>query len=109
MITANPTDDEALINQIMDRLKWTVADEKVRMRIRIEAELERTYYKDLRAKDEIIKQKDEIIQQEKEILKQKQQELANLRLQAAQLARQQAEMTAMREQMALLMQQLSKK
>jgi hypothetical protein len=71
----DPNETDRLIEQIKQRLLRAVADDEMRTRMRIEDELERTYYKDLRAKDEIIEQKEEIIVQTKQELLQTKQEL----------------------------------
>jgi hypothetical protein len=69
----DPNETDRLIEQIKERLLRAVADDEMRTRMRIEDELERTYYKDLRAKDEIIEQKDEIIIEKEQVIVQKEQ------------------------------------
>jgi hypothetical protein len=69
----DPNNTDALIRKIKERLLRAVADDEMRTRMRIEDELERTYYKDLRAKDEIIEQKDEIIIEKEQVIVQKEQ------------------------------------
>jgi phosphoribosylaminoimidazole carboxylase (NCAIR synthetase) len=78
MIIANPIYDietDRLIEQIKERLLRAVADDEMRTCMRIEDELARTYYKDLRAKDEIIEQKDEIIIEKEQVIVETKQEL----------------------------------
>jgi hypothetical protein len=71
----DPNNTDALIRKIKERLLRAVADDEMRTRMRIEDELERTYYKDLRAKDEIIEQKDEIITEKEQVIVETKQEL----------------------------------
>jgi hypothetical protein len=117
---ADPKEHDALVEKMMARLTRAVASDEVRLKMRIEDELERTYHKDMRAKDEIIEEKDHIIEK-------KDQQIAHLVAKTEQTAREMTqlqeqnqkaaalqeqttrEMAEMREQMALLMQQLSKK
>ena len=95
----DPKQNDALVAKIMNRLARAVASDEVRLKMRIEDELERTYHKDMRAKDEIIEEKDLMLEK-------KDQEIKELRTMTETTSR---EMAKMREQMALLMQQLSKK
>ena len=134
----DPKQNDALVAKIMNGLARAVASDEVRLKMRIEDELERTYHKDMRAKDEIIEEKEQIIEEKEQIiekkeqiieekeqiiekkdqmLEQKDQEIKELRTKTEDTSREMAqlkektnrEMTEMREQMALLMQQLSKK
>jgi hypothetical protein len=123
----DPKQQDALVEKIMNRLARAVASDEVRLKMRVEDELERTYHRDMRAKDEMIEAKDQMIQtQAREVAQLKEQnqkaatlqeqttrEMAKLQEQnqkAAVLQEQtNREITEMREQMALLMQQLSKK
>jgi hypothetical protein len=69
----DPNETDSLVHRIMERLTRAVADDQMRLRMRIEDELERTYHRDMRAKDVVIAEKEQIIEQKEQIIEQKEQ------------------------------------
>jgi hypothetical protein len=117
---SDPQYEDDLVKKMMSRLTRAVASEEVRTKMRIEDELERTYFKDLRAKDEIIVEKEQIIVEKEQVIVEKEQiivekeqiietqarEMIELRERTEKTER---EMAQLREQLALFMQQQAKK
>jgi hypothetical protein len=109
----DPQHDDDLVKKIMNRLTRAVASEEVRTKMRIEDELERMYFKDLRAKDEIIVEKEQIITKKEQVIIEKEQIIETQAREMAELRERtektELEMAQLREQMTLFMQQQAKK
>jgi uncharacterized protein (DUF3084 family) len=85
------TDDDPLIQKMVNRLTRAIADEEMRRKMNIEDEIEREFaeYQDtIEQKDEEIKQNKQVIEQKDQIIEQKDQELEQREKENEELKRQ---------------------